>query len=88
MSTVFVALTALDQKADPVLDELAASFPVSAFRGSPGVWLVEVDQEDEATVRQAEEVVGRALSSISSQWKSVIKVGVTGEGVQTQQPGT
>ena len=83
MSTVFVALTALDQGADQVLDELAASFPVSAFRGSPGVWLVEVDQDGDATVDQAEERVGKALTSISSGWKTVIKVGATGEGIQS-----
>jgi hypothetical protein len=84
MSTVFVALTALDPGADKVLDELAASFPVSAFRGSPGVWLVEVDQDgDDATVDQAEERVGQALASISQAWESVIKVGATGEGIQS-----
>ena len=85
MSTVFVALTVLENKgADQLLDALAVTFPVSAFRGSPGVWLVEVDQDGDATVGQAEESVGQALSSISESWTSVLKVGATGEGIRTQ----
>jgi hypothetical protein len=83
MSIVLVALTALDTGADQLLDALAASYPVSAFRGTPGVWLVEVDQDGDA-VDQAEARVGQALSSISEGWKDVLKVGATGEGIQTQ----
>jgi hypothetical protein len=83
VSTVLVALTALDQRADQLLDALAARFPVSSFRGSPGVWLVEVDQDGDAAVGQAEERVGQALSSISEGWGDVLKVGATGEGIQT-----
>jgi hypothetical protein len=83
VSTVFVALTALDQGADQLLDALAARFPVSSFRGSPGVWLVEVDQDGDATVGQAEQRIGQELSSISQGWERVLKVGATGEGIQT-----
>ncbi len=82
MSTILVALTVLDHSADQLVDTLAATFPISAFRGSPGVWLVEVEQDAESTVDQAEERVGRALSSIRQEWDSVITLGATGDGVQ------
>lgn len=84
MGTVLVALTALDKGAEQLLDALAATYPVSAFRGTPGVWLVEVDQDGDAAVGQAEESVGRALSSISEGWQDVLKVGATAEGIPTQ----
>jgi hypothetical protein len=79
MSTVLVALTALDGSADQLLDALAVSFPVSAFRGSPGVWLVEVDQDGAAEVDQAERRVDEALSEISLGWRDALRIGATRE---------
>jgi hypothetical protein len=84
MSTVLVALTALDKEADHLLDELAATFPVSSFRGTPGVWLVEVDEDGDAAVEHAQQRVGAALSSISQSWQDVLTVGATGDGIRTE----
>lgn len=83
MTTVLVALTALEPSADTLLDMLALSFPISAFRGSPGVWLVEVEQDQPAEARDAENRVGRALSEIDRDWHSVLKLGAADDGVQT-----
>jgi hypothetical protein len=86
-TTVLVALTALDATADQLLDTLAAMFPVSAFRGTSGVWLVEVDQEGQAAVGRAEEQVAQALTDINRGWRDVIKLGLTEEGVHTPSDG-
>jgi hypothetical protein len=84
MSTVLVALTVLDGSADGLLDALAASFPISAFRGSPGVWLVEVDQDGEASVDHAEHRIDEALSAISEGWRDALRIGATRGRMQAE----
>lgn len=73
VSTILVALTSLDPSGEQLLDALAAEFPVSALRGSPHVWLVEV--EEETSVEHAVEEVGRSLTGISDDWQSAIRIG-------------
>jgi hypothetical protein len=74
MSTVLVALTALDASADQLLDALAVIFPISAFRGSSNVWLVEIEQ-DPADPDEARSIVSEALSQIRTDWRDALRIG-------------